>query len=51
MRALSPEKRRQVMQSRIDFWQVLREAMAADLAATHVGERSHSGATSPARTA
>lgn len=51
MTALSVEKRRQVMQSRMAFWQVLREAVAADLAATPV-ERGHlSGATSPARTA
>lgn len=32
MTALSVEKRRQLMQSRIAFWQVLREAVAADRA-------------------
>lgn len=32
MPPLSPERRRQVTESRMAFWQVLREAMAADLA-------------------
>jgi hypothetical protein len=52
MTALSVEKRRQVMQSRVAFWQVLREAVAADFAVAPTAGRPHeSGAASPARTA
>lgn len=52
MSSLSIEKRRQVMQSRMAFWQVLREVVAADLAAPQAGKRTHcSGVASPARPA